>query len=299
MQGKVNLDVTATGPATAPELNGGITAQDLAINGIPHPVTVKQLSVSLKPHAGEPAARMATNNDLARILNGVLSLNLDNGQIGNLDFTSEAANIGKFLLGSHNPQKLTQLLKVTGNFNLVNGIATTNDLKAVLAEGPSAAGVGTIDLIRQALNLRVTAVIPPSIVQKAGSAGGGIGGLMQTVLANPKGELVVPILVSGTFQNPQFAPDLQQMAQMKLKNLTPSLDNPGALSQLISGVAGANSSGAQGGEALGQVLGALGGGQQQKQGAAAQQKQQQQQPSVGGLLQGILGGANAKKKPPR
>lgn len=292
MQGKVNVDVTAKGPATAPELAGDINAQDAAINGIAHPVSVKQFAVKLAPHPGEPAARMATNNDLAKILNGTLTLNLDNGQIGNLNFLSEAASVGKFLLGNTNPQKLTQLLKVTGNFNLVNGVATTDDLKAVLAEGPSAAGVGTIDLIRQVLNLRVTAVLPPSVVQKAGG-GGGIGGLMQTVMANPKGELVVPLIVSGTFANPSFAPDVQQMAQMKLKNLTPSLDNPGALSKLIGGAAGGQ---AAGGGALGQVLGALGG--QQQQGSQAQKGQQQntqQQPNVGGLLEGILGGG--KKKP--
>lgn len=295
MQGKVNVDVTATGPATAPELAGDINAENAAINGIPHPVSVKQFALKLAPHPGEPAARMATNNDLAKMLNGTLTLNLDNGQIGNLNFLSEAASVGKFLLGNSNPQKLTQLLKVTGNFNLVNGVATTNDLKAVLAEGPSAAGVGTIDLIRQILNLRVTAVLPPSIVQKAGG-GGGVGGLMQTVMANPKGELVVPLIVSGTFSNPSFAPDVQQMAQMRLKNLTPSLDNPGALSKLIGGTAGGQ---AAGGGALGQVLGALGG--QQQQGSQAQKGQQQQntqqQPGVGGMLQGILGGA--KKKPPR
>jgi len=292
MQGKVNLDVTATGPADAPELNGDITAQNAAINGIPHPVSVKQLAVKLVPHPGQPVARMGTNNEMAKMLNGTLSLNLDNGQIDNLNFLSEAANVGKFMLGNSNPQKLTQLLKVTGNFNLVNGLATTNDLKAVLAEGPSAAGVGTIDLIRQVLNLRVTAVLPPSIAKAAGGAGS-IGGLMQTVMSNPQGQLVVPLIVSGTFQNPKFEPDLQQMAQLKsVKNLMPSLDNPGALSKLIPGAAGANSGTAGG--ALGQVLGALGGGQQQQQGS--RQQQQQQEPNVGNVLQGILGG---KKKPPQ
>lgn len=295
MQGNVDVDVTATGAATAPELAGQITANNAAINGIPHPVSVKQLAIKLTPHPGEPAARMATNNDMARMLNGNLTLNLDNGQIGNLNFLSEAASAGKFLLGTTNPQKLTQLLKVTGNFNLVNGIATTNDLKAVLAEGPSAAGVGTIDLIRQILNLHVTAVLPPSVGKAAGGAGAGVGGLMQTVLANPKGELVVPLIVTGTFDNPKFEPDLQQMAQMRLKNLTPSLDNPGALSQILGGAAGAKSGNS--GSALGQVMGALGGRQQAAQPGQQNGQQQSQQPSVGGMLQGILGGG--KKKPPQ
>ncbi|MBV8205201.1 MAG: AsmA family protein [Acidobacteria bacterium] len=275
MQGRMNLDVTVVGPADAPELNGSISAQNAQLNGIPHPLSIKQLSLALQPHPGEPAARLAAPDPMARMLNGNMNLNLADGQIGNLNFLREAASAGKFLLGTQSSGNLTQLLKVTGNFNLVNGVAATNDLQAVLADGPSAAATGTIDMVRQLLNLRVTAVLPPALAQKAGA--GGLGGALQTVLANPKGELVVPLLVSGTFEHPSFAPDLQQMAQMRLKNLAPTLDNPGALSQVLSGKS----------SALGQALGTLGKGQQSgnqpNQGAA-------------GLLNSILGG---KKKPPQ
>ena len=62
---------------------------------------------------------------------------------------------------------------------------------------------------------------------------------MQTALANNQGELVVPAMVTGTFSNPKFAPDVQQIAQMKIKGLVPNLDNPtsltGALQNLLGG----------------------------------------------------------------
>ena len=62
---------------------------------------------------------------------------------------------------------------------------------------------------------------------------------MQTALANNKGELVVPAIVTGTFSNPKFAPDVQQIAQMKIKGLVPNFDNPasvtGALQNLLGG----------------------------------------------------------------
>jgi hypothetical protein len=62
---------------------------------------------------------------------------------------------------------------------------------------------------------------------------------MTTALANNQGELVVPAIVTGTFQNPKVMPDVQKMAQMKLKGLIPSGDNPlGAGSSMLGGLLG-------------------------------------------------------------
>jgi hypothetical protein len=107
----------------------------------------------------------------------------------------------------------------------------------------------------------------------------GVGGYMQTALANNQGELVIPAIVTGTFDHPKFAPDLQQVAQMKLKGLMPNFSNP---SQGVAGL-------------IGGLLG-------QKNANANQQGQQQQQaqPSpeqgVQGAAQQILGGLFGKKK---
>ena len=43
------------------------------------------------------------------------------------------------------------------------------------------------------------------------------------------GELVVPAVVTGTFSNPKFAPDVQQIAQMKVRGLVPNFDNPASV----------------------------------------------------------------------
>jgi hypothetical protein len=58
---------------------------------------------------------------------------------------------------------------------------------------------------------------------------------MNTALANRNGELVIPVIVTGTFQNPQVAPDLQQVAQMKLRNLLPNLNDPTKFTDQILG----------------------------------------------------------------
>jgi hypothetical protein len=62
---------------------------------------------------------------------------------------------------------------------------------------------------------------------------------MKTALANNQGELAIPVLVTGTFQNPKFMPDVQQMTQMRLKGLIPNSNNPGAaVSGLLGGLLG-------------------------------------------------------------
>jgi hypothetical protein len=58
---------------------------------------------------------------------------------------------------------------------------------------------------------------------------------MRTVLANRNGELVIPILLTGTVKNPQFAPDVEKVARMKLQNLLPTFVDPDRLSTTILG----------------------------------------------------------------
>ena len=92
------------------------------------------------------------------------------------------------------------------------------------------------------------------------------------------------MIVTGTFQHPQVAPDVQQIARMKLDNLLPSSKNPG---QLTTGILGAvlgnkNQNGNAGGAnqqkgGIGGILDAIGGKQQQQQ----QNQQQPASPAVG------------------
>jgi hypothetical protein len=58
---------------------------------------------------------------------------------------------------------------------------------------------------------------------------------MNTALANKNGELVMPVLVTGSFQSPRIAPDLETIARMKMENLLPTGANPGKLSSGILG----------------------------------------------------------------
>jgi uncharacterized protein involved in outer membrane biogenesis len=159
-------------------------------------------------------------------LNGKVSLNLKDGKIAKVDLIHELAKIGQFLGTAKAVEPFTQVLQLTGNFDIKNGVAQTNDLKASI-EGGSIAGDGSMDFAQERLNLHLTAVLSDQFSRTVG--GSGIGGFLNTALANNKGELVIPIVVSGTFNAPQFAPDLQRVAQMKLQNILPGNENPSKL----------------------------------------------------------------------
>jgi hypothetical protein len=173
-------------------------------------------------------------------------------------------------------------------------------------DGGTLAAAGLVNLADQSLNMHVTAVLNKALSQQVG--GTQIGGFMNTALANNQGELVIPVIVTGTFQHPAVAPDVQQLAQMKLKNLLPTTKNPGQLTNGIIGqVLGGKNQGQNGGQqpqgGLSGILGALGGKQKQQQpnsGVTANEGQQTQaQPTptpnpLGGILGKVLGG---KKSP--
>ncbi|HSK43288.1 MAG TPA: AsmA family protein, partial [Candidatus Binatia bacterium] len=220
----------------------------------------------------------SSSSNIARTLNGNMAIDLTNGKLMNLDLLHELASVGKFVgNGFGTPKGFTDLVQLTGNFDVKNGLAQTNNLKAVI-DGGTLAAAGLINLADQSLNLHVTAVLNKALSQQVG--GTQVGGFMNTALANNQGELVLPVIVTGTFQHPQVAPDVQQIAKMKLDNLLPTSKNPG---QLTTGILGAilgdkNQGGASGQQqkgGIGGILDAIGGNQQQ------QDQQQPASPAVG------------------
>src|SRR5271166_5804640 len=110
--------------------------------------------------SGTPNVTFATppSGDIVQTLNGTLGLNLTNGKITKFDLVHDLSKIGKFGGAGTEAKGYTAISQMTGTFNLHNGIAQTNDLKAALDVG-TMAGTGTINLVSQDLNLHVTAVL--------------------------------------------------------------------------------------------------------------------------------------------
>ena len=222
--------------------------------------------------------KSVSSAEIMRALNGTIDINLKNVKYSGANISHELATIGGFLNANAAPQSagdITNISTMTGHIVVKNGIAQTNNLQAKLDIG-NVAAVGTANLVNEALNLHVTTVLSQSVSQKVG--GNSIGGFMNTALANNQGELVVPALVIGTISNPKFAPDVQQIAQMKVKGLVPNFSNPGSVTGILQNLLGGTGNPAQATQPQ---------GQQQ-----TQQQDQQQNP-----VQQLLGVFGKKKKP--
>jgi hypothetical protein len=195
-------------------------------------------TMNLDMHAAGPLKSVNTA-EIVRALNGTVDLDFNNVKYSGANVSHELASIAGFLnanAASQSPAGVTNISKMTGKILVKNGIAETKNLEAKLDIG-NAGAAGTANLVDNTLNMRVTVVLSSSVSQKVG--GTSIGGFMQTALANKQGELVVPAFVTGTFSNPKFAPDIQQLAQMRVTGLVPNFNDPasvtGTLQSLLGG----------------------------------------------------------------
>ena len=206
------------------------------------------------------------SGEVTQTLSGPFSFTLSNGKLTKIDLVSELGKIGKF---GTSGKGYTTVSSMSGTFDVRSGVANTNDLKAALDVGTMAA-TGSMNLVNEALAMHLTAVLNKSFSQSVG--GTGVGGYLNTALGNKNGELVLPVIISGTMSKPVVTPDVQKIAEMKLNNIVPG----------ASGI-------------LGSLLGGKSQPQGQQAGKPAQQPTQQQQ--LQDALGGLLGGS--KKKPPQ
>lgn len=247
-------------------------------------------------------ASVPNGQNIASTLNGRVSLNMNNGRLANVDLLQQLSAVGKFQSIGRASQDFTNLQQLAGDFDVRNGMATTNNLKAVI-EGGTLAATGSVNLVDESLNMRATAVLSKAYSQQVG--GNSVGGYMQTALANNKGELVLPVIVSGSLKHPSFAPDVNAIAQMKMQNLLPSFSNPGQLSTGILGAVGGKQGQGQA-DTVGGIVDALSGrnvqkGQQQQQKTTTNSNPQQPQgnstaDTINDIVGGLFGGSNNKKK---
>ncbi len=191
-------------------------------------------NLAVDMHAAGPVQSMSSDQ-LVKAMNGTINVNFNNVRYAGVDISHQLLSmIGSGQAGKD--QGYTNIQKMTGTILVKNGIAQTNNLQATLDIG-NVGAVGTANLATQILNMQLTAVLSKAFTQQLGGAAG--GNYMSAALANNQGELVIPAIVGGMFQNPKVTPDVQKMAQMKLKGLMPTADNPlGGASSILGGVTG-------------------------------------------------------------
>jgi uncharacterized protein involved in outer membrane biogenesis len=298
VDGKVNANIQARGPADKPVLNGTLGGRDIQVSGkdIAKPVEVKAINVALTPteirsdnfnvtsggttastqftlkqyasksplvdatvrapkaalpellsmakaygvtgldklsgagtlnldmHASGPLQAISSDQ-IMKALNGTLNVDFNNVRYAGVDISHKLAALTGSLQQGQEDKGFTNILKLTGNILVKNGIAQTNNLQAAL-DIANVAAVGTADLASQALNMQVNAIFSKDFSKQVGGAsvgGTNVGNVLNTALSNGEGQIVIPAIVTGTLQNPKFAPDTKKIAQMQVKGNASSL----------------------------------------------------------------------------
>ncbi len=209
--GSVTLSTSGEKPTYA--LKSGVTKVDagLMLNALS---SMKNMLTGILE--AETDLKIVPAVDVSHGLNGTLKLGLANGKLAGVHMMDELSSIAKFVGYQKQASNYTNILKLGGTFKIVNGVAATDDL-ALEIEGATLAAAGTLGLTDQSVKMNVTATLAKGASQAVG--GSQVGGLLQTVLSNSRGELVIPAIVSGTFANPKFSPDPVRMAKMKLEGI--------------------------------------------------------------------------------
>jgi AsmA protein len=154
-----------------------------------------------------------TGDDPARIkqtLNGKGNLNFNDGAIVGVDLAGMVRNVKATLGGEikSGPKPRTDFSELAVPFTIQNGIfrTTESSLKSPLMRLLAA---GNADLVKEILDFRVE----PKLVSTIKGQGD----------SEDRSGLTVPVLVSGTFSNPVFRPDVENIARDQLKKaLSPS-----------------------------------------------------------------------------
>ncbi len=127
-------------------------------------------------------------------------------------------------------QGSTDIVRLIGKIIVKNGIAQTDDLHAQLGVG-TLAGTGSADLASEALNLKLSAVFSKDFSDKVGNARA--AGFLNAAFANSAGEIVLPAIVTGTFTQPKFAPDLKAVVELQKQKLIPGNNVAGAVANAL------------------------------------------------------------------
>ena len=221
-----SADVALRAPAaTLPEILS--IAKAYGITGLDQITGDGALNLDLR--ASGPLQTLNTASAV-KALNGTIDLDFSPLKILGFDTIHELGTIAGFSAGL-TEQQATEVVKLVGRILVKNGVAQTDNLLVQTTAG-NVATTGTADLASETLNLKLSAVFSKAFSDKVGATRA--GGLMSVAFSNAAGEIVLPAIVTGTFKQPKFAPDLRAVAELQKQRFIPSLNNPaGAIRNVL------------------------------------------------------------------
>ena len=212
VNGKGNFNVQTQTPKSNMSLNVagvqvGPLLRDVLDKDILEGVTNAQLNLAL---AGDHPDK------IKQTLNGSGQLRFNDGAIVGIDLAGMVRNVKAAFGLAQKPSERprTDFAELSAPFTITNGLVNTpkTSLKSPLIRVLAA---GNANLVTERLDFRVE----PKVV-------GTIKGQGDT---DDRSGLMVPVIVSGTFADPQFKPDLAGVAKKQLQGVLEGTEKPAEL----------------------------------------------------------------------
>ncbi|HEX6141437.1 MAG TPA: AsmA family protein [Geminicoccaceae bacterium] len=141
----------------------------------------------------ELTTRGRSQRDFVRFLNGRGEVLFEDGAIVGINLAQMVRNIGAAFTGGSGEVEKTDFAELGGSFRIEDGVLRNDDLR-LQAPVLRLAGSGTVNLKRRTLDYRVE---PKAAATLEGQGGAGdVAGIL------------VPVNITGTFEDPEFKPDL-------------------------------------------------------------------------------------------
>lgn len=149
------------------------------------------------------AGRGKTQRQIVSSLDGKGALSFLNGAIKGINLAAMVRNAASAFTGGGSSTEKTDFAELGGTFTIAKGILTNNDL-ALKSPLLRVEGKGTVDLPQRSVNYRIDPKVVASLQGQGGSNAGG---------------LVVPVLVSGPWDNLSYRPDLEALVKQNAQNV--------------------------------------------------------------------------------
>jgi len=145
-----------------------------------------------------------SERQLVENLNGDGKVTFADGAIVGLNVAAMVRNVGSaFLSAEANEDRKTDFAELGGSFTIQSGTLTNNDL-LLQAPGLRVSGAGTVDLPKKSVDYRIDPKAAATLEGQEGSTD--VAGVL------------VPVVVTGPFNDLSFKPDLSGLVEQAIKD---------------------------------------------------------------------------------
>ncbi|MBW2674134.1 MAG: AsmA family protein, partial [Deltaproteobacteria bacterium] len=233
-QGSINaragLDVRADRPKTGVNINMDGIMTRLLLNDVMKKDFLEgtmRADITLTMEGDDP-------DTIKKTLNGEGTLHFTDGAIVGIDLPGMARNVRAAFGGEKPAEKpRTDFSELVAPFTIRNGVVTTPGTR-LASPLLRVTATGSADLVNKTLDMRVE----PKVVAT-------LKGQQDT---KDRFGLMIPVLVTGTFSSPRFAPDLKGLLETKIRDIfkggdaekeaAPAIDGEEVLKGVLKGLFG-------------------------------------------------------------